>query len=74
MVLRRRWRPFIKTMLLVTLRIVLWSCLLFVPGIVAWIRYFLYAPVVLLEGLETTAAMIIVRHERVNLRRVRGAR
>ena len=56
-VLRRRWRAFVKTMLLVTLRIFLTSCLLFVPGIIAWIRYFLYAPVVLLEGLEKKAAM-----------------
>ncbi|HYK20729.1 MAG TPA: serine/threonine-protein kinase, partial [Pyrinomonadaceae bacterium] len=56
-VLRRRWRPFVKTMLLVTLRIVLWSFVFVIPGIVAWIRYFLYAPVVLIEGLEKKAAM-----------------
>jgi serine/threonine protein kinase len=56
-VLRRRWRAFVKTMLLVTLRIVLASCLLFIPGIIVWIRYFLYAPVVLIEGLEKKAAM-----------------
>lgn len=56
-VLRGRWRAFVKTMLLVTLRIVLASCLLFIPGIVVWIRYFLYAPVVLIEGLEKKAAM-----------------
>jgi serine/threonine protein kinase len=56
-VLRRRWPAFLKTMLLVTLRIVLAMCLLFIPGIVAWIRYFLYAPVVLIEGLEKKAAM-----------------
>jgi len=55
-VLRRRWRAFLKTMLLVTLRIMLMGCLLIVPGIVSWIRYFLYAPVVLIEGLETKAA------------------
>src|SRR5689334_3767509 len=56
-VLRRRWRAFVKTMLYVTLRIFLASCLLFVPGIIAWVRYFLYAPVVLLEGLQGKAAM-----------------
>ena len=56
-VLRRRWRPFLKTMLLVTLRIVLGSLLLFIPGIITWIRYSLYAPVVLIEGLEKKAAM-----------------
>ena len=55
--LRRRWRPFVKTMLLLTLRILLWSLLFVIPGIVAWIRYFLYAPVVLIEGLEKKAAM-----------------
>jgi hypothetical protein len=55
-VLRRRWRAFLKTMLLVTLRIMLMGCLLIIPGIVSWIRYFLYAPVVLIEGLETKAA------------------
>ena len=56
-VLRRRWRPFLKTMLLVTLRVFLFGCLCIIPGIVAWMRYILYAPVVLLEGLEKKAAM-----------------
>ena len=56
-VLRKRWRPFLRTMIRVTLRIVLWSLLLFIPGIVVWIRYLLYAPVVLIEGLEKKAAM-----------------
>src|ERR1043165_3867809 len=55
-VLRRRWRAFLKTMLLVTLRIILMGCLFIIPGIVASIRYSLYAPGVLLEGLETKAA------------------
>jgi len=56
-VLRKRWRPFVKTVILVTLRIVLGSLLLFIPGIITWIRYSLYAPVVLIEGLEKKAAM-----------------
>lgn len=56
-VLRRRWRAFLKTMLRVTLRIILGFILLIVPGIVIWIRYSLYAPVVLIEGLEGKAAM-----------------
>lgn len=56
-VLRRRWRPFLKTMLMVTLRILLWGCLFIIPGFVVWIRYLLYAPVVLIEGLEKKAAM-----------------
>ena len=56
-VLRRRWRPFLKTMLLITLRIIIGSILLVIPGIVMQIRYSLYAPVVLIEGLEKKAAM-----------------
>ncbi len=51
-VLKRRWRPFLKTVFRVTLRIFLGSLLLVIPGIVIWIRYSLYAPVVLIEGLE----------------------
>ncbi len=56
-VLRKRWRPFLKTMIRVTLRILLGCLLLFIPGIIIWIRYSLYAPVVLIEGLEKKAAM-----------------
>jgi hypothetical protein len=44
-------------MILVTLRIILFSLLLIIPGIITWIRYSLYAPVVLIEGLEKKAAM-----------------
>ena len=56
-VLRRRWRPFVKTVVRVTLRILLGWLLLIIPGIIASIRYSLYAPVVLIEGLENKAAM-----------------
>jgi serine/threonine protein kinase len=56
-VLRRRWRPFLRTSLAVTMRILLGFILLFVPGIVMTIRYLLYAPVVLVEGLERKAAL-----------------
>jgi hypothetical protein len=56
-VLRRRWRAFLKTMILVTVRVLIGWVLLIVPGIVAQIRYSLYAPVVLIEGLEKKAAM-----------------
>jgi serine/threonine protein kinase len=56
-VLKRRWRPFLKTAVRVTLRIVIGFILLVIPGIVMTIRYALYAPVVLLEGLEKKAAM-----------------
>ena len=55
--LKRRWRPFIKTALRVVLRIVIGLILLVIPGIVMAIRYVLYAPVVLMEGLEKKAAM-----------------
>ena len=56
-VLKKRWRPFLKTVIRVTLRIFLGFLLLIVPGIIAAIRYSLYAPVVLIEGLEKKAAM-----------------
>lgn len=56
-VLKRRWRPFLKTSIRVTLRIVIGFILLVIPGIVMTIRYALYAPVVLLEGLEKKPAM-----------------
>ncbi len=55
--LKRRWRPFLRTSIRVTLRIVLGYVLLVIPGIVMSIRYALYAPVVLMEGLEKKAAM-----------------
>ena len=56
-VLRKRWRPFIKTLIRVTAWIFLGMILLFIPGVVMWIRYSLYAPVVLIEGLQGKAAM-----------------
>ena len=56
-VLRKRWKPFLKTMIHVTLRILLGCLLLIIPGIIILVRYSLYAPVVLIEGLEKKAAM-----------------
>ncbi len=56
-VLKKRWKPFLKTMFGVTWRILLGSLLLIIPGVVTWVRYVLYAPVVLIEGLERKAAM-----------------
>ena len=56
-VLRKRWRPFVKTMIRVTLWIFLGMILLIIPGLIMWIRYSLYAPVVLMEGLQGKAAM-----------------
>jgi hypothetical protein len=55
-VLQRRWKPFLKTAISVTLRIILGFILFVIPGIVMTIRYALYAPVVLMEGLEKKAA------------------
>jgi serine/threonine protein kinase len=56
-VLKRRWRPFLKTAIMVTLRIIVGFVLLVIPGIIVSIRYALYAPVVLLEGLEKKVAL-----------------
>jgi hypothetical protein len=56
-ILRKRWRPFLKTLIRVTLWIFLGLILLIVPGLVIWMRYSLYAPVVLVEGLQGKAAM-----------------
>jgi serine/threonine protein kinase len=55
-VLKRRWRPFLKTSLLLTLRLIIGFCALVIPGLVIYVRYLLYAPVVLIEGLEKKAA------------------
>ncbi len=56
-VLKKRWRPFLKTVFRVTLRIIIGFVLLIIPGIIIVVRYSLYAPVVLIEGLEGKAAM-----------------
>lgn len=55
-VFKRRWRPFLKTTLLMTLRLVIGFILFVIPGIVIYVRYLLYAPVVLIDGLEGKAA------------------
>src|SRR5829696_1445202 len=59
--LRKRWRPFLKTMIRVTLWFFLGLILLVIPGMVMWMRYSLYAPVVLIEGLQGKAAMLRAR-------------
>jgi serine/threonine protein kinase len=56
-VLHKRWRPFLKTMIRVTLWFFLGIICLIIPAMVIWIRYSLYAPVVLIEGLQGKAAM-----------------
>jgi len=55
-VLRRRCRPFARTGFDLFVRILVGYCLLIVPGIVMTLRYMLWAPVVLMEGLERKAA------------------
>ncbi len=54
---KRRWRPFFKTGLHVAVRTTIGFVLLVIPGIVLAMRYSLWAPVVLMEGLETKAAL-----------------
>jgi serine/threonine protein kinase len=56
-VLRKRLRPFLNTMVRVLFRLLLGYVLLIVPGLIMSIRYTLYAPVVLIEGLEKKAAL-----------------
>ncbi len=55
-ILRQRLKPFLKTAVGVTLRIILgWICFL-VPGLIMTARFLLWAPVVLMEGLEKKEA------------------
>jgi serine/threonine protein kinase len=56
-VFRARWRPFLRTAIRVIARIIIGFVLLIIPGIVVAIRYFLWAPVVLLEGIENKPAL-----------------
>src|SRR2546426_2342052 len=60
-ILRRRWKPFLKTGVRVSLRIILGYILLLIPGLIMTARYLLWAPVVLMEGLEKKAALIRAR-------------
>jgi serine/threonine protein kinase len=56
-ILKRRWWPFLRTAINVTVRVIIGLVLLVIPGLVTQIRYALYAPVVLVEGLEKKAAL-----------------
>src|SRR5579885_1296364 len=56
-ILRRRWRPYLRTGLGVLVRILIGYVLFIIPGFVMTIRYSVYAPVVLLEGLAKKAAL-----------------
>ena len=55
-ILRRRWKPFINTGIRLAIRMMLGWILFVIPGFVMMARYFLWAPVVLMEGLEKKAA------------------
>jgi hypothetical protein len=56
-ILRRHWPAFLKTGLIASLRIFLGIISLVIPGVVMMVRYSLWAPVVLLEGLEKKRAL-----------------
>lgn len=56
-VLKRRWRPFLRTSIRVSLSVMIGFALLVIPGLIVMIRYSLYAPVVLIDGLEKRAAL-----------------
>jgi serine/threonine protein kinase len=56
-IMRRRWKPFLKTALNVIIRVVIGYILLIVPGIVVQVRYLLWGQVVLMEGLEGKPAL-----------------
>jgi serine/threonine protein kinase len=55
-VLKKRWRPFLNTSIRLAIRITIGYCLLIIPGLVMSVRYALWAPVVLMEGLSKKAA------------------
>jgi serine/threonine protein kinase len=56
-VLKKRWKPFLRTSIRVSLTVLLSFILLIIPGFIMMLRYSLYAPVVLIEGLEKRAAL-----------------
>jgi serine/threonine protein kinase len=55
--LKKRWRAFFSTSARVGIRLLLGFIFLVIPGIVMMVRYSLYAPIVLLEGLQKKAAL-----------------
>jgi serine/threonine protein kinase len=56
-VLKKRWRPLLRTSIRVSLTMILGFILLVIPGFIVMVRYALYAPVILMEGLEKRAAL-----------------
>lgn len=55
-IVRRRWRPFVRTGLWVCVRLFIGFVLLVIPGMFLLARQLFWAPVVLMEGLEGRAA------------------
>ncbi len=55
-VLKRRWRPFLNTSIRLALRMIIGFMLFVIPGFFVMVRYALWAPVVIMEGLEKKAA------------------
>ena len=55
-IVRRRWRPFVRTGVAVSVLISLGFVLLVIPGMILLARQLFWAPVVLMEGLEGKAA------------------
>lgn len=60
-ILRQRWKPFFKTGFWLALRIMLGWVLFVIPGMVMTVRYYLWAPVVLMEGLAGKASRLRAR-------------
>ncbi|HYO92716.1 MAG TPA: protein kinase, partial [Pyrinomonadaceae bacterium] len=55
--LKRRWKPFLRTSLRVTIMIMLGFLIVLIGAFFMMMRYALWAPVVLVEGLEKRAAI-----------------
>ena len=56
-VMRRRWKPFFKTGINVIIRMAIGFVLLVIPMFIVQVRYLLWGPVVIMEGLEGKAAL-----------------
>ena len=55
-VLKRRWWPFLRAAMRIFLMFMIGFILFVIPGFIVIIRYAMYAPVVIVEGLEKRAA------------------
>jgi len=57
-VLKKRWRPLLRSGIRIFLMFMIGLILFVIPGFLVIIRYALYGPVVIVEGLEKRAALI----------------